>query len=73
MSWTLTPRSQTFVGYGYVKRGGHLTLTFRKGDQDTCRYHGVPLAVYEAFLRAPSKGSFYNKRIKDKYLADLIG
>jgi len=56
-----------------VKRGGHLTLTFRKGDQDTCRYHGVPLAVYEAFLRAPSKGSFYNKRIKDKYLADLIG
>ncbi|EZQ17882.1 hypothetical protein CF98_24540 [Halopseudomonas bauzanensis] len=27
----------------------------------------VPAATFEAFIRAPSKGSFYHQNIKDRY------
>jgi hypothetical protein len=30
-------------------------------------YEGVPEAVYLAFLRASSKGRFYNDHIRDRY------
>jgi hypothetical protein len=30
-------------------------------------YSGVPNAVYEDFLNAPSKGQFFTKSIKDSY------
>lgn len=40
-------------------------VTFRgSGTYTFCR---VPQSVYQAFLRAPSKGSFYHDHIKDRY------
>lgn len=32
-------------------------------------YYGVPYHVYEAFLAAPSKGTFFNMYIRDQYAA----
>ena len=42
-----------------------LYITFR--GSGTYTYYGVPQHVYEAFLRAPSKGQFYNDPIKGVY------
>lgn len=30
-------------------------------------YDGVPASLFEKFCRAPSAGSFFNERIKDRY------
>lgn len=32
-------------------------------------YYGVPAYIYEAFLRASSKGQFFNNYIRDQYAA----
>lgn len=72
MAWTYTPTSRTFVAYRYAVRGGRLTLVFRK-SQSTYLYYGIPLRLYEAFDAAQSKGAFYNRRIKDRFRADLVG
>lgn len=42
-----------------------LFITFQHGE--TYTYYGVPRHVYDAFLRAASKGRFYNDYIKDRY------
>lgn len=42
-----------------------LYITFHSGG--TYTYYGVPQHVYEAFLRAPSKGDFFHDHIKDQY------
>lgn len=31
------------------------------------QYHGVPEAIYRAFLMASSKGQFVHQNLKDKY------
>jgi len=36
-------------------------------------YAGVPRAVYDAFLAAPSKGEYFNAHIRDRYAYDEIG
>ena len=33
----------------------------------TYSHYEVPLEVYEEFMNAPSKGTFYNKKIRGKY------
>jgi KTSC domain len=42
-----------------------LQITFVTGN--TYVYEGVPHAVYERFLEAESKGSFFNATIRDDY------
>ena len=42
-----------------------LTVTFH--GTGAYIYYGVPRAVYEAFLAAPSAGQFFNERIRDRY------
>jgi hypothetical protein len=42
-----------------------LQITFTSGK--TYTYYGVPRSVYERFLQAPSKGTFFNDYIKDQY------
>lgn len=34
-------------------------------------YHGVPKNVFDNFLEAPSKGSFFNRNVKDVYTFTL--
>jgi len=44
---------------------GTLSIWFHEsGKYD---YFGVPESVYNAFLEARSKGTFFNDRIRDRY------
>lgn len=49
----------------YDAASHRLYITFR--ESGTYTYYGVPQNVYERFLRASSKGGFYNDYIKDRY------
>lgn len=42
-----------------------LCVAFRNGRRYV--YEGVPRALYEAFKRAPSAGTFFNDRIKGHF------
>lgn len=42
-----------------------LLVTFVTGR--SFAYAGVPAALYEAFLAAPSKGRFFNEAIRDRF------
>jgi KTSC domain-containing protein len=49
----------------YEEPTRELDITFTSGK--TYTYSNVPKSVYERFLRAPSKGQFFNDYIKDQY------
>jgi len=53
--------SQAIRSVGY--RAGTLEIEFVHGD--VYRYLGVPQLVYLQFMRAESKGAFFNERIRD--------
>jgi hypothetical protein len=42
-----------------------MAIRFVSGE--TYVYDGVPRAVYEAFLAAPSKGTFFQAEIRERY------
>ena len=43
------------------------TLYVHFGSSRTYRYFDVPPAAYDWLLRAPSKGTFVNRLVKDRY------
>lgn len=47
-----------------------LQLEFR--SRATYQYFGVPTAVHEALLRAPSKGSYFNRAIRGRFPYRLV-
>jgi hypothetical protein len=57
--------STTLRALAYDDRGGILQLEFR--TRAIYRYYGVPVAVYEALLGAPSKGSYFNRVIRGRF------
>ena len=50
----------------YENVHSRLTVTFTSGR--VYQYYMVPAAVASAFKNALSKGTFFNKRIRDKYI-----
>lgn len=50
----------------YHNHSGTLQIWFHEsgGPYD---YPGVPRSLYDRFLSAPSKGSFFNDHIRDRY------
>jgi hypothetical protein len=50
----------------YENVHSRLTVTFTSGR--VYQYYMVPAAVASAFKNALSKGAFFNKRIRDKYI-----
>ena len=63
-----TPKPST-VNPSFIQnmqyKNNSLFLTFKTGY--TYCYYNVPESVYKEMLAAPSKGRFYNERIKDQY------
>ena len=49
----------------YTAEHGKLFVTFHDGDEYV--YVGVPERVGLAFFRAPSKGRFFQRMIRDRY------
>lgn len=62
-------KSRALTHVDYDARALCLFVTFVTGRVYV--YDGVPPDVYEALLRAPSKGQFFNAEIKDRYPATL--
>lgn len=55
----------------YNKKSETLTITMQpgiKGRGAVLTYSDVPENVYKAFLKAPSKGEFFNREIRNEYV-----
>jgi len=60
-----TVESATLATVGYDEAQELLQLEF--GSRAIYLYFGVPAAVYEALLGAPSKGRYFNGTIRGRY------
>lgn len=58
--------SSNVAAIGFDARTSTLFVRFHNGAR-VYRYRGVPAAVYQAFLAAPSKGRFLSQFIKGFY------
>jgi len=56
--------STTLATVAYDAALQRLRIEFR--DQSVYQYLGVPAAVYEALLHAPSKGAYFNRSIRGR-------
>jgi lysyl-tRNA synthetase class 2 len=57
--------STAIAHISYDRDSAVLTVTFITGRR--YQYYGVPAEVVAAFRHAPSKGAFFNTRIRDHY------
>jgi len=57
--------SSSLASIGYSPTQALLEIEFRHGA--VYRYLGVPTHVFDAFLAAESKGTFFNQAVKDRY------
>ncbi len=57
--------SSTIASVGYDSRHAVLEVEFQSGA--VYRYFSVPRNVFRNLREAPSKGSFLNRRIRDRY------
>lgn len=57
--------SSVITSVGYQAATETLEIEFRHGG--IYLYMNVPQSVFEAFMTAPSKGSFFQGRIKDHF------
>ena len=57
--------SSAIVAIGYDRTNARMKIQFVEGNAyDFC---GVPECVYAGLLKAASKGSYYNERIRNRY------
>lgn len=59
------PQSSIIDRIAYDEAARTLAISFR--DTGKYIYDGVPAALFDAFCRAASAGTFFNERIKDRY------
>lgn len=64
MEWH-TIRSSNLREVGFDAEANQLEIVFADGGR--YRYSGVPEAVYQGLLRAPSAGRYFNQNIRDVY------
>jgi len=57
--------SSSLSEVGYDPSEQRLEIRFRSGG--TYEYYNVPAHVYEALLNASSKGSYFQRRIRNRY------
>lgn len=57
--------SSNLSAVGYDRGDSILVIHFRNGR--IYRYLHVPEAIFDALMRAPSMGTFFNQSIKEKF------
>lgn len=57
--------SSAISSVGYDERSSVLEVEFRSGA--VYEYLKVPPRIYRDLLKAPSKGSFVSRRVRDRY------
>jgi hypothetical protein len=62
--------SRALARAGYDTLTGALEIEFRSGA--TYRYAALPAELYDALLRAPSKGRYFSEQIRGKYAAERL-
>ena len=62
--------SSVIQAIDYEPEHSRMTVTFTTGR--IYEYYMVPAAIASAFQSAVSKGTFFNKRIRDKYVCREI-
>jgi hypothetical protein len=62
--------SSAILTIRYRPKEHELFVTFVGGK--TYAYEGVPQRIYDAFLAAPSHGTFFNENIRDRYRYRLV-
>ena len=67
--------SSNLEGYFYLPETKTLLLAFKRKSKEqdsTYRYDNVPASVVASLATAPSKGVFFGKCIRDKFVATLL-
>lgn len=54
--------SSNLISVGYEAESQTLEIEFKNGS--VYQYHGVPLDEFADFMKASSKGTYFNERIK---------
>jgi hypothetical protein len=62
--------SSSLTSVGYDGGARLLEIEFRHGG--VYRYQEVPRAVFAELMRSPSKGRYFNERIRDRYPAHEV-
>lgn len=62
---TITVESSALISIAYDSERDVLEVEFC--DRSVYQYIRVPAEVYQAFLTAPSKGSYFNRNIRDRF------
>lgn len=57
--------STVIASFSYRENDSELVVKFRSGKRYA--YERVPKAVYDELRHAPSKGSYFNTRIRDRF------
>jgi hypothetical protein len=57
--------STVIASFSYAPASRELTITFQSAR--TYTYFNVPVSTARAFREAPSRGSFFNHYIRDRY------
>lgn len=57
--------STAVIAVGYDEQTMRMKIIFQQGH--TYEFCRVPKHIFEGLLRAPSKGTYYNQNIKDRY------
>jgi hypothetical protein len=57
--------SSNIRSIGYERDTATLEVEFNRGS--VYQYHGVPQDVFDSFIQAGSKGTYFNANIKNSY------
>lgn len=63
-------RSSNIRSVGYDSGTSTLEVEFHSGG--VYQYSGVPETVYQGFMRAASKGSYFHDHVRDRYPARQV-
>jgi hypothetical protein len=66
----LSPESSNIAGATYDDNAGTLVVTFNNGGE--YEYLGVSPIVWTSFKRAPSKGRYFARNIKNQFPTNKV-